>query len=119
MAAGSIAWSMGVTGRGLEQNVRDGYRFLAHDWLPGDEIYVFGFSRGAFPARSLCGFGLLPKRGMHRMRDTWALYQQPKQQREAAACGRVRALARPVRSKCPGVWDTAGSPGVPGQTPLP
>jgi uncharacterized protein (DUF2235 family) len=45
-----------VTGRRLEQNVRDGYRLLAHNWLPGDEIYVFGFSRGAFPARSLCGF---------------------------------------------------------------
>jgi hypothetical protein len=110
----------GVTGRGLEQNVRDGYRLLAHNWLPGDEIYVFGFSRGAFTARSLCGFidlfGLLPKRDMHRLGDAWALYQQPERQRDAAACGRVRALARPVRIKCLGVWDTVGALGVPGQT---
>jgi hypothetical protein len=110
----------GLTGRGLEQNVRDGYRFLAHNWLPGDEIYVFGFSRGAFTARSLCGFidlfGLLPKRDLHRLRDAWALYQQPKEQRAEAACAAIRALARPVRIKCLGVWDTVGALGVPGQT---
>ena len=111
----------GVTGRGLDQNVRDGYRFLAHNWLPGDEIYVFGFSRGAFTARSLCGFidlvGLLPKREMMpRLGEAWALYQQPKGQRDEAKRRELCALSRPARIKCLGVWDTVGSLGVPLET---
>jgi uncharacterized protein (DUF2235 family) len=110
----------GMTGRGLEQNVRDGYRFLAHNWLPGDEIYVFGFSRGAFTARSLCGFidlvGMLPKTDVHRLGDAWALYQQPKERRDDAKRRELRALSRPVRVKCLGVWDTVGSLGVPLET---
>lgn len=110
----------GVTGRGLEQNVRDGYRFLAHNWLPGDEIYIFGFSRGAFTARSLCGFislfGLLPKRDMDRLCEAWALYRQPDDERDQEKCREIRALARPVRVRCLGVWDTVGSRGVPAET---
>ena len=108
----------GLTGRGVEQNVRDGYRFLAHNWLPGDEIYVFGFSRGAFTARSLCGFidlvGLLPKCRMDRLPDAWSLYRAPKSRRDAAALAEVtRGAHRDVRIKCLGVWDTVGSLGVP------
>ena len=75
----------GFTGRGLDQNVRDGYRFLAHNWEPGDEIYLFGFSRGAFTARSLCGFlsacGLLERDAMQRLLEAWELYRVPKAQR--------------------------------------
>ena len=46
----------GGLGLGLSDNVRDAYHFLAHNFEPGSEIYVFGFSRGAYTARSLCGF---------------------------------------------------------------
>jgi uncharacterized protein (DUF2235 family) len=46
----------GAFGQGLSDNVRDAYHFLAHHHAPGDAIYVFGFSRGAYTARSLCGF---------------------------------------------------------------
>ena len=55
----------GVLGVGLSENVRQAYRFLSAFYQSGDEIYVFGFSRGAFTARSLAGFvaaaGLLRK----------------------------------------------------------
>jgi uncharacterized protein (DUF2235 family) len=107
----------GVTGRGLEQNVRDGYRFLANNWLPGDQIYLFGFSRGAYTARSLCGFldliGLLPKAELDRLDEAWALYRQPKPRRDEAKRRALRALSRPVRVRCLGVWDTVGALGVP------
>lgn len=43
-------------GAGLSENVRDAYSFLAQNYTPGAEIYIFGFSRGAYTARSLCGF---------------------------------------------------------------
>jgi uncharacterized protein (DUF2235 family) len=46
----------GTFGQGLSDNVRDAYHFLAHHHRPGDAVYVFGFSRGAYTARSLCGF---------------------------------------------------------------
>ena len=48
-------WLGGAFGFGLFSNVRTAYRFLALNYEPGDEIFVFGFSRGAYTARSLVG----------------------------------------------------------------
>lgn len=45
----------GVLGHGLLENLREAYRFLIFNYDPGDEIFVFGFSRGAFSARSFIG----------------------------------------------------------------
>ena len=42
----------GVFGRGLRANVKRAYAFLSLNYQAGDEIYIFGFSRGAFTARS-------------------------------------------------------------------
>ena len=47
--------SGGAFGAGLSENVRKGYRWLMEHYNPGDEIFLFGFSRGAFTARSLAG----------------------------------------------------------------
>ena len=46
----------GATGESVENNLRSGYMFIAQNYEPGDEIFLFGFSRGAFTARSLAGF---------------------------------------------------------------
>ena len=43
----------GATGIGVPSNVRELYRFLCWNWTPNDEIYLFGFSRGAFTVRTL------------------------------------------------------------------
>lgn len=54
----------GATGIGVPSNVRKLYRFLCWNWKPGDQIYIFGFSRGAFTARTLAALiafeGLVP-----------------------------------------------------------
>ncbi len=54
----------GATGIGVPGNVRKLYRFLCWNWREGDEIYIFGFSRGAFTARTLAALiasqGLVP-----------------------------------------------------------
>lgn len=54
----------GATGIGVPSNVRKLYRFLCWNWMPGDEIHLFGFSRGAFTVRTLAGMlrfqGLMP-----------------------------------------------------------
>jgi uncharacterized protein (DUF2235 family) len=46
----------GATGTGTSERIRDAYRFLAERYQPGDRIFGFGFSRGAFAIRSLAGF---------------------------------------------------------------
>jgi uncharacterized protein (DUF2235 family) len=55
----------GATGIGVPSNVRKLYRFLCWTWAPGDEIYFFGFSRGAFTVRTLAALvamqGLMPR----------------------------------------------------------
>ena len=54
----------GAFGYGLSDNVIDGYRWLCETWQPGDRLYLFGFSRGAYSARSLGG--LIRKCGLLR-----------------------------------------------------
>ena len=58
----------GGTGAGLSENIREAYSFLANNYQDGDEIFLLGFSRGAFTARSIAGLiasvGLLTRRGL-------------------------------------------------------
>jgi Uncharacterized alpha/beta hydrolase domain (DUF2235) len=58
----------GVTGAGLSENIREAYAFITQNWSPGDEIFLIGFSRGAFTARSIAGListvGILTRSGM-------------------------------------------------------
>ena len=69
-------WLGGAFGQGLEKNVEDAYRFLMHNYDEGDEIYLFGFSRGAFTARSTVGMirnsGLLHKTHADRFSKAYA-----------------------------------------------
>ena len=57
--------SGGIAGLGLDKNIQDVYRFLVHNYAKGDEIFLFGFSRGAYTARSAAGLirnaGILKK----------------------------------------------------------
>jgi uncharacterized protein (DUF2235 family) len=52
----------GVFGKGLDENIRLAYEWLVENYNDGDEIYIFGFSRGAYTARSLAG--LIAKLGV-------------------------------------------------------
>lgn len=110
----------GMLGRGLSANVLEAYRFLSHTYQEGDNVYVFGFSRGAFTARSLCGFlaasGLL--RAEHCDRKTeeraWAYYRTLPKERypaEKASLGQLTHAAMRVRFL--GVFDTVGALGIP------
>ncbi len=48
-----------VLGLGLDDNILDAYSWLCRNYAPGDEIFLFGFSRGAYTARVLAGFTYL------------------------------------------------------------
>ena len=65
------AWLAGAFGFGLFQNVVATYRYLMFNYMPGDEVYIFGFSRGAFTARSLAG--MIRKCGILNMDQTGML----------------------------------------------
>lgn len=64
---------------GLSENVREAYGFLAHNYDKDDEIFLIGFSRGAFTARSVGGIistlGLLNKRAMEHFYDIFEDYE--------------------------------------------
>ncbi|MPY64658.1 DUF2235 domain-containing protein, partial [Streptomyces spongiae] len=105
-------------GVGLSRNVIDAYRFLVHAYEPGDELYLFGFSRGAFTARSLAGLvrnsGILRREHSGRVKKAWALYRD----RIETPSGAASTLFRRAFSYEPeihfiGVWDTVGALGIP------
>lgn len=78
----------GMFGAGLVEHVRDAYRFLIFNYDAGDEIYVFGFSRGAFSARSFVGFlrHVGPLRRLHagRIDEALELYRHRLDERDGA-----------------------------------
>lgn len=84
----------GAFGAGLIENVREAYRFLVFNYDPGDQIYVFGFSRGAFSARTFVGFlrhaGPLRRLHVGRIDEALDLYKA----RLGREAGSGDALAR-------------------------
>ncbi len=114
-------WTDGAFGHGMERNVRALYRFLVFNYVPGDEIYLFGFSRGAFTVRTLAGFmnivGLLEKEDEFYTPELYALYESS----TPAGSPEWQQAFHHVRRARPsppilfiGVWDTVGSLGAPG-----
>jgi uncharacterized protein (DUF2235 family) len=114
-----------ATGEGLKQNIREAYSFIAHNYLEGDEIYLFGFSRGAYTARAIAGlisqFGLLTNRGMDGFWDLMKAYNHGKL-RNPHTAETVQTLAKsyerhtpnkPIPIKFVGVFDTVQSVGLP------
>ncbi len=116
-------WLGGAVGLGLLANLSDAYQFLALNYEPGDEVYVFGFSRGAYTARSLVGMiarvGLLRADQLDHLREAMHRYRNRAASADAVAAG---DLADFRRNRCHpdvpiqflGVFDTVGALGVPG-----
>lgn len=116
----------GMFGAGLVKNLSDGYRFLIFNYAPGDEIYVFGFSRGAYTARSFAGLlatcSILDRQQAHRANEAVNLYKR----RQSTDAFRAEAMAF-RRDYAPQVcvsvaedkWRGQNVPGHrPGTTPL-
>jgi uncharacterized protein (DUF2235 family) len=110
----------GAFGFGLSCNVRDTYRFLVHNFEPGDELFFFGFSRGAFTARSTAGFirncGILRRSEEHRIDEAYDLYRSrasTTHPRGTEATLFRRTYSHETRIHFIGVWDTVGALGIP------
>ncbi|MEU7469545.1 DUF2235 domain-containing protein [Streptomyces sp. NPDC044984] len=108
----------GAFGVGLSRNIVDAYRFLVETYEPDDELFLFGFSRGAFTARSLAGLvrnsGVLRRDHAHRIPEAWALYRDRIEQPNGAAATLFRrSYAHETEIGFVGVWDTVGALGIP------
>jgi uncharacterized protein (DUF2235 family) len=111
----------GAFGRGIEENIRVLYRFLVYNYEPGDQIYFFGFSRGAFTVRTLAGFmfkvGLLEKDDDYYVPEVYGCYESSFEPGSKEWQHAFRKINNP--RPCPpiefiGVWDTVGALGAPG-----
>ncbi len=111
----------GSMGAGLFQKVQDGYEFLSYVWDPGDEIYIFGFSRGAYTARSLGGmiatFGVpnknLDNQTVKRIFDAYRITDHTLRLAAKNSLNADYGLSD-VTIRMVGVWDTVGALGIPG-----
>jgi hypothetical protein len=112
---------------GLDESVMEGYHWLVTTYQPDDRIALFGFSRGAYTARSLAGLiktcGLLNTVGMHqeeiwrRIKDVYDRYRQAEHGdphwRDGLTFLYDPADAENIPVNFIGVWDTVGSLGIP------
>jgi len=112
--------SAGGLGVGLEKNVMDGYRFLVHNYELGDEIYMFGFSRGAYTIRSLCGLinncSILKSSNGALIEKAFDIYKTKKYKVKSQFSVDWRdkyAIAQQVKIHFVGAWDTVGAMGLP------
>jgi uncharacterized protein (DUF2235 family) len=108
----------GAFGEGLFQKVKEGYTAIAHVYKPGDRIFIFGFSRGAFTARSVSGMITacgLPTNGFHPRLVETAFSAYRDRERRAAILATLGEFGLQVpRIQMLGVWDTVGALGIPG-----
>lgn len=110
----------GAFGAGLNKNVQDCYRFLVQNFNPGDEIFLFGFSRGSYTVRSLGGFifncGILKRTFANRIVKAFNLYKDPNEHPEGPTSENFRkrySLPESQSIDFVGVWDTVGALGIP------
>ena len=129
-------WSMikGLAfGAGFKANVLDAYRYLMEEYNDGDQIYIFGFSRGSYTARALAsllhGYGLLCRGNEGHLLYAWRMMiDQLKHNREQLkkAHGKrnrrnahtikrndafAQTFSRIVTVRFIGIWDTVSSVG--------
>jgi uncharacterized protein (DUF2235 family) len=111
----------GGFGVGLSRNIKECYRFLVDHYEPGDKLYFFGFSRGAYTARSTVGLvrnsGILLPANQRRIEEAYKLYRDPHKDTEpsgiAAQLFRRSYSHADVYIDFIGVWDTVGALGIP------
>ncbi|HXX68395.1 MAG TPA: DUF2235 domain-containing protein [Polyangiaceae bacterium] len=124
----------GAFGVGLSRNIKECYAFLVDNYVEGDEIFLFGFSRGAYTVRSLAGLirnsGIVAKRA--DIDRAFAMYRSRRPSNAPDGHGAIefrRRHAKPAKPhpaavddegylnspeiKFIGVWDTVGALGVP------
>ncbi|HEX8307879.1 MAG TPA: DUF2235 domain-containing protein [Allosphingosinicella sp.] len=106
-------------GLGLDEDLLQAYSWICRNWRPGDEIWLFGFSRGAYTARALAGFihffGLLGRDQLNLCGYALVAYKRSGDEDDFEIGDRFREVAGTRRASIHfvGVWDTVASVLVP------
>lgn len=136
----------GARGAGFEANIEDAYLFLCLNYHPGDEVYLFGFSRGAASARGLARFvdwmgGLVPsgdaywipryfdafltgstyrqtREAVVTERQRRLLKRNPNDEKAAEKAEKIAGVVRPATIRFLGVWDSVLSIGAKREKPV-
>lgn len=111
----------GAMGRGLNKNIMDDYRYIVQNYTPDDELFLFGFSRGAYTVRSLCGMinncGILKRPDARLIQAAFEIYKRTSEpyspNGEKSVAFRQRHSHPSPEVKFVGVWDTVGALGIP------
>ena len=117
----------GAVGIGIKHNIIDLYSFLALHYKKGDQVYLFGFSRGAATIRGFCGFiktvGLVNAEGLSDeqlkayAQDAFDAYESHKKDEEKAVKFRTHRYSHGIIDiHFVGVWDTVSALGFPKRT---
>jgi uncharacterized protein (DUF2235 family) len=118
---GVMKWGSVLTGYGISCSIRRGYEALARAYRPGDKIFLFGFSRGAYAVRSIAGMiakvGLLKPEHVRKkhIRKAFRLYENCDSRKKSAKFQR-KFCHETIEIEMIGVWDTVKALGV--QLPL-
>ena len=103
----------GEFGDGFDQSILHAYINLVSNYIPGDKIYIFGFSRGAVTARALTGFishsGLLKANNSAHIEHAWNFFTGQHQKFDYAS-QQSENTHPDVRIEFLGVWDTVSGP---------
>lgn len=113
----------GAFGWGIDENIQDAYRFICFNYSPGDQIYLFGYSRGAYTVRSLAGLincsGLVSRTDIRDTAEAYNIYrEQDDHQRKTKSQAFRDAHLGQVKITVLGCWDTVGALGIPDQLPF-
>ncbi len=108
-----------VAGAGISKNIKDCYRFIFDNFAAGDQIYLFGFSRGATTVRSLASFihlfGILPKSRSELIGQAYRIYRikdlRKREQKAAEFVEKHHTMW--TRINFLGIWDTVAALGIP------
>ena len=111
----------GAFGRGVDDNIFDAYRFLVANYEPGDQLFLFGFSRGAFTARSIAGMirkcGILKREYVDQYIEATKLYRSSESPNAQVPTEFRQKYSVNGDEETPihfiGVWDTVGALGIP------
>ena len=112
----------GAFGNGIDQHIQDAYKFIMWNYEQGDQLFLFGFSRGAYTVRSLAGFirncGLMKPGYLHLVNEAYHLYRSrtPLTHPDSDLMKAYRKNYS-VEDRVPihfvGIWDTVGALGIP------
>jgi uncharacterized protein (DUF2235 family) len=108
-----------VGGKGISRNIQQCYTFIFENFEAGDQIYLFGFSRGAATIRSLASFihyfGILPKSRPELIKKAYGIYKIEDNQKRIQAASEFisRHHTMWTRIKFLGCYDTVAALGMP------